>query len=63
MAHRLEVTLKTELRDAQGEGVCQKARRYFGLGTDSPAFGKPANDPSVGHIIFHTHGCRGRVLG
>jgi len=31
MAHRLEITLKPELLDAEGEGVCKKAAAYFSL--------------------------------
>ncbi len=31
MAHRLEITLKPELFDAEGEGICKKAAAYFNL--------------------------------
>ncbi|MGD2269811.1 MAG: AIR synthase-related protein [Desulfobacterales bacterium] len=31
MPQRLEVALKPDLIDAEGEGVCQKARDYFGI--------------------------------
>jgi len=31
MPYRLEITLKPELFDAEGEGVRQKARNYFGI--------------------------------
>ncbi len=31
MAYRLEVTLRADLFDAEGEGVRQKAERYFGI--------------------------------
>ncbi len=31
MPHRLEVTLKPELFDAEGQGICQKAKNYFGI--------------------------------
>jgi phosphoribosylformylglycinamidine synthase len=31
MPHRLEVALKPELLDAEGEGICQKAKNYFGI--------------------------------
>jgi len=34
MAHRLEITLKQELPDAEGEGVQQKAANYFGIAVD-----------------------------
>jgi phosphoribosylformylglycinamidine synthase subunit PurSL len=34
MPHRLEIALKPELFDAVGEGVCQKAKNYFGLELD-----------------------------
>ncbi len=34
MAHRLEITLKQELPDAEGEGVRQKAANYFGIAVD-----------------------------
>ncbi len=32
MAHRLEITLKKDLFDAEGESICKKARDYFGIG-------------------------------
>ena len=35
MAHRLEIALKENLIDAEGQGLCQKARNYFGLELDS----------------------------
>ncbi len=31
MAHRLEIALKENLVDAEGQGICQKARNYFGI--------------------------------
>ncbi len=31
MPYRLEITLKSELFDAEGEGVRQKAKNYFGI--------------------------------
>ncbi len=31
MAFRLEIALKPELMDAEGEGICRKAREYFGI--------------------------------
>ena len=31
MPHRLEITLNAHLVDAEGEGICQKARDYFGI--------------------------------
>ena len=31
MPHRLEIALKANLIDAEGQGVIQKARNYFGL--------------------------------
>ena len=34
MPHRLEITLKPELLDAEGEGVRKKARNYFGIAID-----------------------------
>ena len=35
MPHRLEITLRPDLLDAEGEGVRRKARDYFGLTLDS----------------------------
>jgi phosphoribosylformylglycinamidine synthase II len=35
MPHRLEIALKNDLFDAEGEGICRKARNYFGLKLDS----------------------------
>ncbi|MFZ0131608.1 MAG: phosphoribosylformylglycinamidine synthase, partial [Desulfobacterales bacterium] len=34
MPHRLEITLKSHLVDAEGEGIRQKARDYFGIPID-----------------------------
>jgi len=34
MPYRLEITLKSELFDAEGEGVRQKAKNYFGIELD-----------------------------
>ncbi|MBW1803482.1 MAG: phosphoribosylformylglycinamidine synthase subunit PurS, partial [Deltaproteobacteria bacterium] len=34
MAHRLEITLKRTLIDAEGNGICRKARDYFGFNVD-----------------------------
>ena len=34
MPHRLEIALKPELFDAEGEGVRQKAKNYFGFEID-----------------------------
>ncbi len=34
MAHRLEITLKQGLPDAEGEGIRQKAKNYFGIEID-----------------------------
>ncbi len=34
MSHRLEITLRPELLDAEGEGVRKKARAYFGIAAD-----------------------------
>ncbi len=31
MAHRLEIALKENLVDAEGQGICQKAKNYFGI--------------------------------
>ena len=31
MAHRLEIALKENLVDAEGQGICQKANNYFGI--------------------------------
>ena len=31
MPNRLEIALKESLLDAQGEGICQKAKNYFGI--------------------------------
>jgi len=31
MPHRLEIALKSDLFDAEGEGVCQKAKDYLGI--------------------------------
>ena len=30
MPNRLEIALKESLLDAEGEGICQKAKNYFG---------------------------------
>jgi phosphoribosylformylglycinamidine synthase subunit PurSL len=35
MPHRLEIALKDNLFDAEGEGICRKAKNYFGLKLDS----------------------------
>ena len=35
MPHRLEITLRPDLLDAEGEGVRRKARDYFGISMDS----------------------------
>ncbi len=35
MPHRLEITLKPELKDAEGEAIRKKARDYFGLEIES----------------------------
>ena len=35
MPHRLEIALKENLVDAEGQGICQKARDYFGIELDS----------------------------
>ena len=35
MPHRLEIALKANLIDAEGQGLCQKAKNYFGLELDS----------------------------
>ncbi len=35
MPHRLEIALKEDLFDAEGEGIRRKARNYFGLQLDS----------------------------
>jgi len=34
MPHRLEIALKENLVDAEGEGVCRKAKSYFGIEMD-----------------------------
>jgi phosphoribosylformylglycinamidine synthase len=34
MAHRLEITLKKEVPDAEGEGIRQKAATYYGIAAD-----------------------------
>jgi phosphoribosylformylglycinamidine synthase len=34
MPHRLEIALKENLLDAEGEGICRKARSYFGIEMD-----------------------------
>jgi phosphoribosylformylglycinamidine (FGAM) synthase PurS component len=31
MAHRLEIALKENLVDAEGQGISQKAKNYFGI--------------------------------
>ena len=31
MPYRLEIALKSELMDAEGQGICAKARNYFGI--------------------------------
>ena len=35
MPYRIETTIKSELFDAEGAGVRQKARNYFGIELDS----------------------------
>ena len=35
MPNRLEIALKESLLDAEGEGICQKAKNYFNLRLDS----------------------------
>jgi phosphoribosylformylglycinamidine synthase len=35
MPHRLEIALKENLIDAEGEGICRKAKDYFGFEMDS----------------------------
>jgi phosphoribosylformylglycinamidine synthase II len=35
MPHRLEIALKENLLDAEGEGICRKAKSYFGIQMDS----------------------------
>ena len=35
MPNRLEIALKESLFDAEGEGICQKAKNYFDLRLDS----------------------------
>ncbi len=35
MPYRLEITLKPDLRDAEGDRICKKANHYFGLSMDS----------------------------
>jgi phosphoribosylformylglycinamidine synthase len=34
MPYRLEIALREHLFDAEGEGICQKAKKYFGLKLD-----------------------------
>ncbi len=34
MPYRLEISLKTELLDAEGEGIRKKSRQYFGISVD-----------------------------
>ena len=34
MPHRLEIALKESLFDAEGEGICRKAKNYFGIEID-----------------------------
>ena len=34
MAYRLEITLRPELFDAEGEGIRRKANNYFGIEID-----------------------------
>jgi phosphoribosylformylglycinamidine synthase len=34
MPHRLEIALKEDLFDAEGEGICRKAKSYFGIELD-----------------------------
>ncbi len=34
MPHRLEIALKENLFDAEGEGICRKAKSYFGIEMD-----------------------------
>ena len=36
MPYRLEITLKADLFDAEGEGVRRKARDYFGIDLEEP---------------------------
>ena len=35
MPYRLEISLKSELFDAEGNGIRQKAKNYFGIELDS----------------------------
>ena len=35
MAFQLEIALKPELFDAEGQGICRKAKDYFGITVDS----------------------------
>ena len=35
MPHRLEIALKENLLDAEGEGICRKAKSYFGIQMES----------------------------
>ena len=35
MPHRLEIALKENLLDAEGEGICRQAKSYFGIEMDS----------------------------
>jgi len=35
MPHRLEIALKENLFDAEGEGICRQAKSYFGIEMDS----------------------------
>jgi phosphoribosylformylglycinamidine synthase subunit PurSL len=34
MPHRLEIALKEDLFDAEGEGICRKSKNYFGIELD-----------------------------
>ncbi|MBF0398232.1 MAG: phosphoribosylformylglycinamidine synthase [Desulfobacterales bacterium] len=34
MTHRIEITLKNNLFDAEGQGICKKAKNYFGITLD-----------------------------
>jgi len=35
MPHRLEIAIRSELNDAEGQGICKKANNYFGIVLDS----------------------------
>ena len=34
MAHRLEITSRTDIPDPEGQGICRKAKDYFGIDID-----------------------------